>query len=351
MSHKNVQLYFFLLMMIILFGLSFFVFKPYLNVIFLSSVLAVCFYPMFLKFRHYLKGNSALASLSTIFVVIVCIIVPLLFLSTRLLKEAIDVYNDLALGTDKNIIVDGSNVLLNSVKNILGSDMVSMIDFDFQMYARSIISWIISHVDSLFVIIFGGLFNFVLMILSLYYLLINGEKIKSILISWSPLPDDRDLDFINTLNISVDAVLKGRILVSIAQGFLLGIGFAIFGVGSPVFWGFVGAISSLVPILGTSIIVMPAVIFLLIQGSLYQAIGLFLWGAVCVGLIDNVLSFVFLKDKIRIHPLIILFSILGGVEFFGSIGFLLGPVIISALLSVMKIYPFIMSDRTINDSQ
>jgi predicted PurR-regulated permease PerM len=132
---------------------------------------------------------------------------------------------------------------------------------------------------------------------------------------------------------------------------LLGIGFAIFGVGSPVFWGFVGAISSLVPILGTSVIVMPAVIFLLIQGSIYQSIGLFLWGAVCVGLIDNVLSFLFLKDKIRIHPLIILFSILGGVEFFGSIGFLLGPIIISALISIMKIYPFIMSNKMINETQ
>ncbi len=170
-----------------------------------------------------------------------------------------------------------------------------------------------------------------------------GEKIKGALILWSPLPDKYDKDIATALHSSVDAVVRGRLLVSIAQGLFVGIGFFIFGVGSPVLWGFVAGIASLIPILGTSIVTLPAVIYLFASGEIGPGIGLLLWGAICVGLIDNVLSFFFFKGKISVHPLVILFSILGGVELFGPIGFLVGPIAVSAFAAFLKIYPFIMS--------
>ncbi len=342
MSQKNIQFAFLVLSTIILFVLSFLIFKPYLGVVFLAAVLTASFYPLFLKVTDWCHGRKHLASFLVIGIIIVGIIIPLVFLSTQLLKEAADVYNNIAFGEGDNVLVSSSNAALQKVQTLFASETFQTLDLDAKLYIRNVLSWVINHVDSVFAVIFNGLFNFVLMILSIYYLFINGEKIKKALIHWSPLPDTHDEHFLDTLYASVDAVLKGRILVSIAQGVLVGVGFAIFGIGSPVFWGFVGAIASLVPIIGTSIVMVPAILFLFITGSVYMAIGLLVWAFICVGFIDNVLSFFFLKNKIRVHPLIILFSIIGGVEAFGTIGFLFGPIVVSALLSLMKIYPHII---------
>lgn len=343
MSQKNIQLTFFIFVTVCLFVLSFFIFKPYFGVIFLSSVLAVSFYPLYIKILNWLGGRKSTASLITVLIIVFCIIIPVLFLFTQLLKEAIDLYNDITFNGSQNIIIREANVLVLKIQSLFQANSFSVSDLDLQSYTRNSLSWIIGHFDSIFAVVFGGIFNFVLMILSMYYMFINGERIKKNLIAWSPLPDSYDEEFLNTLYSSVDAVIKGRILVAMAQGLFLGIGFAIFGVGGPVLWGFVGGIASLVPMLGTSVIVIPAVIFLFLKGSVYPALGLLAWGIFCVGLIDNVLSFLFLKNKIKIHPLIILFSIIGGVEMFGAIGFLVGPVAVSAFMSLMRIYPFIIS--------
>jgi predicted PurR-regulated permease PerM len=132
-------------------------------------------------------------------------------------------------------------------------------------------------------------------------------------------------------------------LVSIVQGIFIGIGFAIFGIGSPVLWGLVGGIASLIPVLGTSIIIVPAVAYLFLTNNIIAGLGLLVWGAIIAGLTDNFISAVFFKDKIRAHPLIVLFSILGGVEVFGAIGLLVGPVVVGIFMALFQIYPFIIS--------
>ncbi len=341
MSHRTIQLSFFGLASILLFVLLFFIFKPYIGVIFLSAVLAVTFYPMFEKLKLKLRGKSSLAAIITVLAIVLFIVVPLSILSTSLLMEAIDLYNKLAFGDESVQLISVVNEIMIKIDSLLPSSQLSQ-SVSADEYIRSTLNWIIGHTDSFLALVFGSLFKFILMLLSCFYLLINGNKIKEILIKWSPLPDKYDEEFVNTLRSSIDAVLRGRILVSIAQGLILGIGFALFGVGNPVLWGFVGAITSLVPIVGTSIVTIPAIAYLLFVGHIGSAIGLLIWSAICVGFVDNVLSFIFFRGRINVHPLIILFSILGGVEFFGVIGFLVGPVVVSAFVALTKIYPFII---------
>jgi len=134
-------------------------------------------------------------------------------------------------------------------------------------------------------------------------------------------------------------------LIALIQGFSLGIGFFIFGIANPTLWGFVACIASLIPMLGTSILIVPASIYLFINGNIGAGFGILIWGATITGFMDETLSFFLLRRKIKIHPMITLFSILGGVQFFGPIGFIAGPVLASAFFSILKIYPFIMSYR------
>lgn len=341
MSQKTIQLSFFIGLTLLLLALSFFVLRPYLGVMFLSGVSAVVFYPLYQKLLNKFGGRPGLASVSSVLIILICILIPAILISVSLLKEAAGLYNSLAFGGADKLIMQ-ANAWLNQLGAGFADGTFSQY-FAVDGYAKNLLGWIIGHFDSVFTAVFGGLFNFILMLLALYYLFIFGERIKKSLIAWSPLPDSYDESILSVLHSSVDAVMRGRLLVSIAQGLFLGLGFAIFGIGNPVLWGFVGGFASLVPIIGTSIVTIPAAAFLFFSGEVGSGIGLLLWGGLCVGLVDNVLSFFFLRGKIDVHPLLILFSILGGVELFGLLGFLIGPVVISALFAFMKIYPLIMS--------
>jgi predicted PurR-regulated permease PerM len=344
MSPKTIQLSFFAVVTAGIFILLFFILKPFLGVIFLSVIFAIVFYPLYEKLTDKFNGRKNLAAFAMTCLIFIFVIVPVIILSTFLLKEAVDLYNSITLGAGSQNFISQVNLIIQKISSLFPSGAIGS-HASLESYAQGTLNWIIGNFNSIFVTVFGSILNFILMLISMHYLFIFGDKIKKGIIAWSPLPDKYDEEFIKTLKSSINAVLHGRILASVIQGTFLGIGFAIFGIGSPVLWGFVGGIASLIPILGASIITVPAVIFLFLSHSVPAAVGLLLWGAIAVGLIENVVSAIFLKDKIKIHPLIVLFSIFGGVAMFGPIGFLVGPVVVSAVIALMKIYPFIMSNK------
>jgi len=340
MSQKTIQFSFFMLLSVGLLVFSFFIFRPYLSVVFLSATLAVVFYPLYQKLLAKTNGSRIFAALLTVLVIFVCLIVPIIILSGTLIGEAIDLYNYLALGGTDKIVVEVNNVI-SSVPLMSNENFSPYLVID--NYTRDIFGWIIGHFDSFLSAFFGGLFNFILMLLALYYFLVDGERIRENIIGWNLLPQNYSEQILSSLGQSIDVVLRGRFLVSIAQGLLVSIGFLIFGIPNPIFWGFVAMVASLVPIVGTSVVTLPAIAYLWLSGHVGLGLGLLLWSAICVGLVDNVLSFFFLKGRLGVHPLIILFAILGGIQIFGPIGFLVGPVAVSAFFSIMKIYPFVLS--------
>ncbi len=341
MSQKTIQLSFFIALTAGLLVLSFFVFKPYLGIIFISSVLAVVFYPLYQKFIDWFKGRQGLAAFATLLVIVIAIVLPAIFISTSIFSEAIGLYNSIAFGGGAQKVIVYTDMLSAKFGQSIFQNPTFSIDIE--NYVKDTLGWIIGHFDSIFSAVFKGILGFFLMLISVYYLLRNGSYIRESVITWSPLPDNYDEEVLTALRSSVDAVIHGRLLVSIAQGVFLSLGFLIFGVANPILWGFVGSITSLIPALGTSLITIPAVLYLFITGSYGAGIGLLIWGAVAVGLVDDTLSFFILRKKIKIHPLLILFSILGGIQFFGIIGFIAGPVVVSAFLSLLRVYPFIMS--------
>lgn len=320
MSQKTTQLIFFIVFTTALLVLLFFILKPYFVVIFIAGVFAVSFYPLYKKLVAKFKGRQNLASLVTTILILVFVIIPIAIMSALLLKETVDLYNSIALGGGSQNLISQADALVNKLSSVFPPGVIDT-EINFELYTRGILNWIIGNFGSISVAIFGGILNFILMLISLYYLFIFGDKIKKGLIIWSPLPDKYDEEFVQTLKSSVDAVLRGRILVSIAQGVFIGIGFMIFGVGSPVLWGFVGGIASLVPVLGTSMVTVPAIAYLFLSNHIGAGIGLLIWATLAVGLVDNFMSVILLRNKIKVHPLVVLFSILGGVEVLGVIGF------------------------------
>jgi predicted PurR-regulated permease PerM len=132
--------------------------------------------------------------------------------------------------------------------------------------------------------------------------------------------------------------MKGSLFIALIQGCLTGIGFAIAGVPNPALWGSVAMISALIPGIGTSLVLIPGILFLFGTGHPGPGFGLLAWGALAVGLIDNFLSPKLLGRGTNLHPLFILFSVMGGLALFGPLGFLFGPLVLSLWSALISIY-------------
>jgi len=129
----------------------------------------------------------------------------------------------------------------------------------------------------------------------------------------------------------VVANLYGILAVGLAQGLLTGAAFAVLGVPSPLLLGLTTAVCSLVPIVGTMLVWLPAAIYLMAIGHLWKGIILMLWSSVVVGTIDNIIRPLVIGSKVELHPLLLLFALLGGLQVFGFIGIFIGPVVLSVI--------------------
>ena len=182
------------------------------------------------------------------------------------------------------------------------------------------------------------LFEVVLIFISVFYFLKDGERWGRELVKLSPLADKDDEKILNRLARAINGVIKGYLLIAVVQGLLMGVGLAIFGVPNAAVWGVVAMLTSLLPTVGTAFVSIPAIIYLATTGHGWQAFGLACWAAFFVGTIDNFLSPVVVGTRINVPPLFILFAVLGGIALLGPVGILIGPLAVSLLYTLFSIY-------------
>jgi predicted PurR-regulated permease PerM len=181
-------------------------------------------------------------------------------------------------------------------------------------------------------------FELALFLLMLFFLLRDGGLLRAELRQISPFSEAQEAQIFDHLGKTVKGVLQAMVVVPLAQGFLAAIGFWIFGVPSPVPWGVAVVLAAMVPILGSPLGWVPACVYLYLEGATWQWVGMLLFGILVISGIDNVIKPLLLKGAADIHPMLGFLSILGGVVAFGFFGFLVGPVILSLVLSAFRIY-------------
>jgi predicted PurR-regulated permease PerM len=208
---------------------------------------------------------------------------------------------------------------------------------NFDKYLEQGLDWLLKNIGGLFSNITKMILNFFIFLIALYYLLKDGQRLKKTIVDLSPLADADDEKIFNMLELAVNSVIKGNLTVAVIQGGLTAVGFAVFGVPNAVLWGTVTSIAALIPGFGTSLVIIPAILFLFFNNEVFHAVGLFVWGGVAVGLIDNYLGPKLVGRGIQMHPFIIFLSVMGGIGFFGPIGFLLGPLTMSLLFAFFEI--------------
>lgn len=341
MSYQKSELYF---LSALLFGISilaFFIFQPFIYALILALIFATVFSPIHKKILLVAHKNRGLAALLTTTFVLVVIVVPVTFLSTQIFIEATQLYSSLVdnggtstISSEIESIVQGLNVPYLQVETL-----------DFNQYAKQGLNWLIGHLGTVFSNVAKIMIGLFVLLIALYYLFKDGNYLKKTVIALSPLQDVYDETIFGKLEIAINSVVRGSISVGLVQGVLTAIGLAIFGVPNAVLWGSVAAISALIPGVGTSLVLIPAILFLFFTASTTSAVGLLVWGVVAVGLVDNILGPRIVGAGAKLHPFLILLSILGGISFFGPIGFLLGPLTLSLLFAFLEIYSTIRGAR------
>lgn len=344
MINRKSQLRFLLILLSGALLLAFVIFIPFLAPLALAAVFAVVLQPLHNAILRKFRNHETLAAMATVLVAIVCILVPLTFLGTQIFGEARNLYGYLVeSGDDSNAV---TNILESAGHNLEGIYPGSRVFFenlsnDIGVYAKRGLEWLLGNLGAALSSITALILDFFIFFVALYYLLRDGQKLKKELISLSPLEDADDETVFGNLESAVNSVVKGSLTIALIQGVLTAVGFTIFGVPSGVLWGTVAAIAALIPAVGTSLVIIPAVIYLFVIGNVFQAIGLLVWGTLAVGLIDNLLGPKLMGDRMRLHPLLVLLSVLGGIAFFGPIGIFLGPLTLSLLFAFIKIYSYL----------
>lgn len=335
----------------ILFGvvglLTFTIMSPYLTPLFLAGVFAILFSPIHKRVQEYLKRKDGLAALITVLIVFCAVLIPLIFLGVLMFQEVLSIYGKLMSGTGAFTTIDG---LIEIVENFVQSIIPTFeIQSDVYTYLESLLAWAVSHLNSFFTGIVEVAFQIFLIIIGMFFLYRDGERLRAFALKWSPLNDKYDESIIAKVGVAVSSVVKGSLTTAIVQGALVGVGFFVFGIPNPVLWAVVATIAALIPLFGTSIITMPAAVWLLLTGHLFAGVGLLIWSVGLVGLMDNMLRPILMKRGMDVHPFLILLSVFGGLVYFGPVGFLAGPIVLAFFFALLEIYPQVVTGRAITD--
>ncbi len=318
---------------------------PFLGALALSAIIVTICYPLFERIlKHTPWKNRTLAALITTLLVLLLIILPIVLMSSLVVREMIGFYQELNAPEDHQ---------LEAVLHYTEAKVrILMPDFEINTEAqiRAVGEWLANHLGAIFAGTLSTIFTFFIAILGSFYFFRDGRELMQMLIKASPLPDKEDEVIFERMGRAVRAVATGTLLLALMQGVLVTIGFSFSGIDRAILWGSLASIGALMPGIGTTIVTAPAIIYLFVIGDTVSAAGLLIWSIAIVGMVDNVVGPYLIGRKNNMHPFVILISVLGGIAFFGPLGFIVGPVVVTLFLVLLEIYnQYILKDKPVRD--
>lgn len=320
------------------------IFSPFITALALSAIIVVVCYPLndfFLK--YFSKRNRSIAAALATITVFCVVVTPIFFASTLLVSEFVSYYKTIDSNSQMPIDTLFSGVEIKIQEYIPGFEI------NLSSQVRQSISWFGNHIGTIFAGTVSIIVTFLIGMLGSFYLFRDGERLVQWFIKVSPLKNNEDMVILDRVARSIRSVVLGTVLLAIIQGVVATIGFSIFGIPQPIVWGSVASLGAVLPGIGTSGIMIPAVIYLLYVGHIGSAIGLAVWAVSAIIVVDNIVGPYLMSRGNNLHPFIILIAVLGGITLFGPIGFILGPVCISLLMVLLELYGVYMNEDSKDD--
>jgi predicted PurR-regulated permease PerM len=317
--------------------------KPYLVQIFLAFVLFLASKPLFRSLVWLFRGRRALPAFITCLVLGLLITLPLFALVNIIAKQALELYSSVSSGLKSEQFwqqISGKWEFLRGYAESLGLTLPEQANLEqvLQTVLTHVSQFIYSNAIDLVRGFTSYFLNLLLILFIAFFMLLQGDDFIDQIKKLSPMNEAHNQEILQVTESTIKATLWGTLIVALVQGILGGAGFFLFRIPEPVFWGTMMMVVSILPVIGPAIIWAPGVVFLYLRGDPALALGLFLWGAIIVSMVDNLLRPLLIKGAQSTSTILIFLSILGGVTYFGMVGFILGPLLLSFLLSLLRIY-------------
>jgi predicted PurR-regulated permease PerM len=334
--------------LIVLLIVSFFIVLPFITPIIFALLLSFIFYPVHKYFSNYLE-NKTFSAILVSFIVVLILTMPFYFSVKQVAGDIKSVYDT----------IDGipTTDLLDTECVTIEGPVCKTLDFFSQYIDKDTVIRVLSQVGTMIVSFSGRIASTLLlsiplffldvtiMFIVLFYFLRDGDvflkKLKSVL----PFDKKHTKEMFYSLHNMFDALLYGQIITAIIQGIIGGIGFYIFGVNNALFWGMIMVFLSILPFIGAWLVWFPAVFYLIIAGIIlgdttlvFQGVGLAAYCGILVSFSDNFFRTYIVADKAKMHPLLMILGVFGGVVVFGVTGFILGPLILAFFSIFLDIY-------------
>lgn len=329
----------FLIFLLVVFIVVVFIAKPFVNLLAFAVITAILFSPVYNLLVRRVK-NQSVASLLTIIIILAIIVIPLVFFGQVIYSQISNLFDKYRAG---ELVIDRSQLISDLPDQI--QTIIQNFSQDFSNLVGRIYSQAFSSITGLLSNVANFVIAFFMFFFVVYYLLRDGDKIKEALSAVSPIGHNQESKLIDKVVSAVNGVVKGSFLVALVQGVVATIGFYIFGVPEPLLWGAFTVIAALVPTVGTSLSLIPAIIYLAVTGHVPQAIGMAIWGLFAVGMIDNFIGPRLIGGSVKLHPVLVLIAVIGGIQMFGLLGFLIGPIIMAVFVAMVEMYRIDFKDN------
>ena len=314
--------------------------RSYLMVILLSGIFAAMFQPIYKKFVRWFNGRENLASAVTLLLIFLLIFLPLVGLFGIVAAQAVKVGQSVTPWIQKTLREPSTfDKLFDSLPFYDTIQQYNQIILEKAGQLVSGLSSILVNSLSAFTLsTVNFVFLFFLFLYIMFFFLRQGHVVLEKILFYLPLKDEDERLVLERFTSVTRATIKGTLIIGVLQGGLAGLAFWIVGIDSSIFWGTLMVVLSIIPVIGSSLIWMPAVIILAASGAFIKAIGLAIFCGLLVGSLDNVLRPILVGKDTKMHELFILFGTIGGISMFGIIGFIIGPIIAALFVTVWEIY-------------
>lgn len=339
MSARQTSFIVLLMLIAVAFYVTYIIFSPFLTAMFLAFVLAIAFAPLHQRVTRRIRSSNS-AALVTTTVVMLCIVVPFILISLRLITETASFYSSFSQqwreGTAWYNSLSGMADAAQRAAEHTGIP-VQQLKSGVRSLAQQFGSWLVGMTRWAARGAVQQMITAVLVFLILFFFLRDRKEFRRGIFGLLPLPPRRVLELTAIVHENIVANIYGMFAVGLIQGILTAVGFWVTGLRAPLLWGVMAMIFSFVPLVGPILVWMPGAAVLAMHGEMGKAIGLFAWGAIVISAADYIVRPRVAGGNNKTNRLLILLSFLGGVKAFGVIGIFVGPVVLALVIALLRI--------------
>jgi|GEM_PF-2905204 len=336
-SHKTIQLIFLISIIGIALFVNILVFWPFIFSLFMASIFSIALFPVYRFFYQHFGKKRLLSSGITLMLFIIMILGPLTMVSGIFFQEIKTFYME-------TITTGGLTHYTESLQNSLTYPLTKAFpQIDFNIHFADTLQQSIENIVNQTGKVFSGVANWGLHIIifsfAIFYILANADTLKKFIMKNTPLEQKDIMHIIYQIRDSIYGVIQEILFLFSVRLIALIALFALFGIPNPFFWAILGTMIAIIPGIGMILAIISSSLYLISIGEIGLGIGIFFAGIFCAIAIESILGPRFIEKNLRVHPFLILLSMIGGLIIFGAVGFFIGPIFLGLLHVLIEEFP------------